>query len=164
VITFDDGWRDNLTQAWPVLQRYNARATIFLVADWVNRAKTVRSEILAPDEVRLLADQGVEMGAHTMSHPRLDAVAPDAIDLELAASKAAVATWTGRPCRTFAYPYGRFGDLAVQAASRHFDAAVVVGGGWWSGGEPLARIPRISIHDDMTRWIPMFEARLSGGI
>jgi len=164
VITFDDGWRDNLTHAWPVLTRFNARATVFLVADWVGRNQTTPREFLSPDEIRALAERGIEMGAHTMSHPRLDQAPPDRIEFELQMSKAAVEAWTGRPCRTFAYPYGRFGDLAVEAAARHFDAAVAVGGGWWAGGEPLARIPRISIHDDMTRSIAMFEARLSRGV
>lgn len=162
VITFDDGWRDNLTHAWPILRRYNARATIFLVTDWVGQIHTPQKEFLSPEEVRVLANQGIEMGAHTMSHPRLDEASHERIEFEMQTSKAAVAAWTGRPCRTFAYPYGRFSDHAVEAAARHFDGAVAVGGGWWAGGQPLSRIPRIAIHEDMTRWIPMFESRLAG--
>jgi len=161
-ITFDDGWRDNLTHAWPVLRRHGARATVFLVTDWVNAAPTPDKVFLSPGEVRSLADNGVELGAHTTSHPMLDQLPPDQIENELRASKLAVESWTGRRCRTFAYPYGRFGEAAVAAAARHFDASVQVGGGWWNGAEPLARIPRITIHDDVTRWVPMLEARLAG--
>ncbi len=161
VITFDDGWRDNLTEAWPILERYHARATIFLVADWIAGRGPAAGEFLSPDEVRSLSDRGIEMGAHTMSHPRLDEISPDRIELELSASKAAAQSFTGRPCETFAYPYGRFAESAVAAAARHFRGAVVVGGGWWKTGQPLATIPRISIHDDMTRFIPMFEACLT---
>ena len=162
VITFDDGWRDNLTDAWPILQRHGAKATIFVVPDWINEKSGPGEEFLSPDEVRFLASQGIEIGAHTMSHPKLDQATPEQIESELQASKAAVAAWTGAPCRTFAYPYGRFGEAATIAAGRHFDASVVVGGGWWGGAGPMARIPRVSIHDDVTRFTPMFEARLAG--
>ena len=162
VLTFDDGWRDNLTHAWPVLQRHGARATIFLVTDWVRGRSAPGEAFLSPEEVRFLAGNRIELGAHTASHPKLDQISAERIEFEMQASKAAVSSWTGSRCRTFAYPFGRFGEVAVEAAGRHFDASVVVGGGWWPGGEPMARVPRISVHDDVARWVPMFEARLAG--
>ena len=162
VITFDDGWRDNLVEAWPVLERHGARATIFLVADWVEGRSGPGDAFLSPQEVGFLARKGIELGAHTNSHPTLVGTSARLLESELSGSKARVAAWSGRPCRTFAYPFGRFDPQAVAAASRTFEAAVVVGGGWWGGGAPLSRIPRIAIHDDVSRWVPMFEARLAG--
>jgi len=146
----------------PRLERHGARATIFLVADWVEGRSGPGDAFLSPQEVGFLARKGIELGAHTNSHPTLVGTSARLLESELSGSKARVAAWSGRPCRTFAYPFGRFDDEAVAAASRTFEAAVVVGGGWWGGGAPLSRIPRIAIHDDVSRWVPMFEARLAG--
>src|SRR5262249_31100324 len=71
VVTFDDGWRDNLLEAWPVLERHGARATNFLVADWIERRSAPGDGFLSPEEVGFLARHGIELGAHTNSHPAL---------------------------------------------------------------------------------------------
>lgn len=51
LITFDDGWRDNLIYAYPVLKRYGLRATLFLVTGWIEAA----SEQMARDKVKFSA-------------------------------------------------------------------------------------------------------------
>lgn len=156
VVTFDDGWRDNLTMAWPIMQALGIRPTIFLVRDWVRQGRTPAGEFLRPGEVAELAAAGVEFGAHTASHPHLDRLPAGAAAEQMRLSREAVEEWTGRPCRVFAYPYGHHSAETVEHARREFDRSVIVGGGWWGVPGDLARIPRIGIHHDMSSSIPRF--------
>lgn len=160
-LTFDDGWRDNMTEAWPALQSRGLGATVFLVRDWV--ADPQRDEFLAPDDVRELAREGLEFGAHTLSHPRLDALDRTEIVRELRLSREAVSDWTGERCRWFAYPFGALDEVAVAVARELFEGAVTTSPGWWRRGtDDAARIPRASLHQDMTGSRSLFEARIAG--
>lgn len=162
VLTFDDGWRDNLDVAWPILERAGARATIFVVRDWIEAAASGGGDFLRPDEVRFLADAGIEFGAHTVSHPRLDRLDDSRVEQEMRQSRRAVEEWTGRPCPLFAYPYGAHRERTAELAGGVFRASVVVGGGWWTPGLDDRRVPRVAIHDDMSDERPLFEARVAG--
>ena len=162
VVTFDDGWRDNLTVAWPIMQALGIRPTIFLVRDWVRQGRTPAGEFLRPGEVAELAAAGVEFGAHTATHPHLDRLPAGAAAEEMRLSREAVEEWTGRPCRVFAYPYGHHNAETVEQARREFDRSVIVGGGWWGEPGDLARIPRIGVHEDMTSSVPRFTRCLAG--
>jgi peptidoglycan/xylan/chitin deacetylase (PgdA/CDA1 family) len=162
VVTFDDGWRDNLAVAWPIMQALGIRPTIFLVRDWVRQGQTPAGEFLRPEEVAGLASAGVEFGAHTATHPHLDRLPAGEAAEEMRLSREAVEEWTGRPCRVFAYPYGHHNAETVEQARREFDRSVIVGGGWWHEPGDLARIPRIGVHQDMTSSIARFTRCLAG--
>jgi peptidoglycan/xylan/chitin deacetylase (PgdA/CDA1 family) len=161
VLTFDDGWRDNLTAAWPILERHGARATIFLVREYCESGIHAAGSFMVPAEIGELARRGMEFGAHTATHPDLTKLGDEAAESEMRRSKEAVEQWTGRPCGGFAYPYGRHRDATAAIARRLFRASVIVGGGWWIPGGDLARIPRVGIHEDMTFTRAMFERRLA---
>lgn len=160
-VTFDDGWRDNLMIAWPIMEKLGVRATVFLVRDWVERGTTPDGEFLREGEVAALSAEGMEFGAHTLSHPHLDRLPREQVQREMQQSREAVEAWTGRECRLFAYPFGDHNDATVEIARELFSASVMVGGGWWTGDADTARIPRVAIHEDMTSTIPMFSRRLA---
>lgn len=160
-LTFDDGWVDNLEVAWPLLQRAGLRATIFLVQDWVVTGVNGQGEFMRPSDVAQLSSEGMEFGAHTVTHPKLDQLDRQRTKEELKQSRLAVEGWTGQPCRFFAFPYGRFNDEALEIASREFLGSVTVEQGWWRCGDAPHRIPRIGVHQDMTTTKSMLLARLA---
>ena len=133
VITFDDGYRNFFTAAWPILDRYGFSATLFVVTDLCDgiertgAADTFKplAPVLSWDEIRYLAGVGCEIGSHTRTHPHLPSLHDDAAVVdEIAGSKRIIEQELGRPVRVFAYPYGSVESRAVATVRAAFRSAV----------------------------------------
>ena len=107
VLTFDDGFRDFYTNAFPVLDRFGFRATMFLPTAFIGRAaqEFKHRTCLTWNEVRELHKSGVEFGSHTVSHPQLRSLTLAEIESELARSKDTLEQKLGEAVRSFSYPY-----------------------------------------------------------
>lgn len=140
-ITFDDGYRDNLTEALPILRAHGAKATLYLVADrascpdWPAQRRASRAgsdlsseERLTDDDVRELVAAGVvELGSHTVTHVDLTQVDGEVKERELADSKSLIEDLSGRPVRTFCYPFGLFSEGDPERLrSLGYEAALTV--------------------------------------
>lgn len=114
VLTFDDGFRNLYEAAFPLLARYGFAATIFLVADfcgatngWPGQPAIIpRLPLLDWPQIREMARHGIEFGAHTATHPRLDRLPPAEAEREIVGAKARLEMALGAPITLFAYPYG----------------------------------------------------------
>jgi peptidoglycan/xylan/chitin deacetylase (PgdA/CDA1 family) len=119
VLTFDDGYQDFLTHAWPLLQRYGFSATVFLVADAIGRTNAWDDDYGPPvplldwDEIGHLRNEGVEFGSHSATHRRLTLLKNAEVVEEAARSRAILQDRLREPVSAFAYPYGAT-DRAVQ--------------------------------------------------
>ena len=107
VITFDDGYRDFYTQAYPVLAEFGFTANMFLPTGYINdqRASFNGIECLTWNEVRELNAAGIEFGSHTVTHPKLKELGSDAIEQELRQSKEAIEDKLGTCVASFSYPF-----------------------------------------------------------
>jgi peptidoglycan/xylan/chitin deacetylase (PgdA/CDA1 family) len=107
VITFDDGFRDFKTNAFPVLQSCGFRATMFVPTAFIGATtkQFKEKDCLTWSEVRELQQAGIEFGSHTVSHPQLRDLSDGQIQSELRASKEEIEDKTGLPVRSFSYPY-----------------------------------------------------------
>ncbi|MBI5091417.1 MAG: polysaccharide deacetylase family protein [Candidatus Hydrogenedentes bacterium] len=125
-ITFDDGYRDNLVNAAPVLHELGLPATVFMIA---GRAGTsIRDEadpevarLMSWDELREIAAMGVTIGSHTMTHPHLSSLDELAQLEEMSTSKRILEETLNRPVPAFAYPFGSsldFTGATVRLAQR----------------------------------------------
>jgi peptidoglycan/xylan/chitin deacetylase (PgdA/CDA1 family) len=116
VLTFDDGYKDFLTDAFPVLSEYGYSATMFLPTAYIGEErKSFRDrECLTWSEVLKLHDAGIEFGSHTVTHPQLSTLSELAIRGELELSKKTIEDNLGKDVTTFAYPF------AFPQADRHF--------------------------------------------
>ncbi len=107
VITFDDGYRDFYTSAYPTLAELGFTATVFLVTEFVQkqRANGQSVEYLNWSEVRELHACGIQIGSHTVTHPELKFLDLSQIEEEVARSKRTIEDAIGDEVRSFSYPY-----------------------------------------------------------
>jgi peptidoglycan/xylan/chitin deacetylase (PgdA/CDA1 family) len=107
IITFDDGYRDFYTDAMDVMKQCGFTATIFLTTDRIRNApaRIEGADYLTWKEVRELYDQGIQFGAHTVTHPDLRSLGPEQIEYELGRSKEIIEQSLGAPLKSFSYPH-----------------------------------------------------------
>ena len=167
-LTFDDGYRDNLTQAAPILKRHGACGTVYVIA---NRQAplagggyddgTPFAPLLTDGELKEMAETGVlEIGSHTVSHLDLSKSDDERIISELTRSREILEKISGAPVRSFAYPYGAFADrLTPMVEAAGYDNAV-------RGGAPLGDLSvdryrlgriRISGKDNLLNFVMKIE-------
>jgi peptidoglycan/xylan/chitin deacetylase (PgdA/CDA1 family) len=140
-------------------------ATFFLVAGlmggtsaWLERERGLSLPIMSWDDARALEKAGHRCESHSVTHPRLAELAPDACRDELARSREVIEAALGHPVRYVAYPFGSESP-AVRAIARDcgYDGACGVAIGLSTGADdPLAlqRVPVLgtdSLVDFMSR-------------
>ena len=109
VITFDDGFEDNLTVAAPLLQERRLPATVFVTTGFLGGPEGVcprPGPMLGWDGLAALEAAGIEVGSHGHSHRPLDVLSRDVVRTELRVSKALLEATLGHRIETFAYPHG----------------------------------------------------------
>ncbi|MCA1580240.1 MAG: polysaccharide deacetylase family protein [Acidobacteria bacterium] len=153
-VTFDDGYRSFVDEAWPRLQAHGFGATVFLVSGhcggdnlWQTQKSGVpRSALLDWDQAGRLAAEGVELGAHSRTHAPLTVLSEAEAETEIAGSRADIEARTGHPVRLFAYPYGASNPGTEAIVRRHFAGAVSVRLGIAGPSSDPFQIPRVDAH------------------
>lgn len=137
-LTFDDGYADNLRTALPLLEKYDARATLYLVTDrggedWSVKKKPHHNSGELRDEPKLtdpqvremLASGRIELGSHTITHANFARLSPDAKRRELRESKRWLEDRFSVPVRSFAFPFGIYEPHDPQlVAEAGYESAV----------------------------------------
>ena len=122
VITFDDGFADFHGAALPMLRQYGFTATVFVTTGWIADAGPHAVDnrpgcMLSWSQIREAAEAGVEIGAHSHTHPQLDQLLPGTLRDELVTSKALLEDGLGRAVPSLAYPYG-YSNAQVRRVAR----------------------------------------------
>lgn len=132
-ITFDDGYGDNCEAAIPLLLRRNVPFTYFVSTRIIQDQSAFPHDLeagvrLRPNtitELRAMADAGVELGAHTRTHPDLGrSIDPDWLREEIVGSIEDLESWTGRRPRSFAFPFGLPENMTPEAMAVAREAGI----------------------------------------
>jgi peptidoglycan/xylan/chitin deacetylase (PgdA/CDA1 family) len=118
VLTFDDGYADFAEYAWPTLARLGHTGTLFVTTGWVqdaggHSAGQPLDRILSWSQIAELSGAGVEIGAHSHSHPQLDQISPADLHTELSLPRDLLSAELGQPVSSLAYPFG-YSDRRVR--------------------------------------------------
>lgn len=132
-ISFDDGLAKTLFGTLPTLERHGAHATAFITTGYLGRRHPDLGgdeRIVTASQVVELAHAGMEIGAHSVSHPDLTTLPYLAVLDEMRRSKATLEDLIAAPVTSFAYPHGRFSpSVAAAAREAGFGCACASSGG-----------------------------------
>ncbi len=158
LVTFDDGYRDVLETAWPVLDRHHAKAAVMISSGVLGGKLALPADAAAgvvPGEAarlyldarsaRELRERGMAVGAHSVSHRPLGELAPSEQAEEIVQSKVMLEEALGSPVDIFSWPIGRVPD-GLREVARRAGFALVFGnrfGAVRPGDDPLD-LPRIA--------------------
>lgn len=152
-ITFDDGYLDTLEHALPILNTFGFSATCYIVSsrigqynDWDAATLNVEKTLMTNKQILAWHAAGMEVGAHSRTHPRLTKCTDEALQTELSGSKIDLEAMTHTPVTQFCYPYGDYDERVANAVrSAGYSAATTTRRGRAKPGDDPIQLCRILV-------------------
>lgn len=140
ILTFDDGYEDFYTIAFPLIKKYNVRATVYIIYNFIGRRG-----FLNKNQIAELIDSGyVEIGSHTLDHINLKTAKQEIARKQIIESKKLLEKDFNYQVKSFAYPIGALGPQVVEMVKEaSYSAAVSVISGVMQSDENLLYLSRI---------------------
>ena len=165
-IVFDDGYKNNYTEAFPVLDKAGFTATIFVATDysgqsnrWDEESTSIPSlPMMSWEEIVEMSRHGIEIGSHTKSHPKLAEIDAARVREELEGSKVELEHHLGKKVEFASYPFGNFNDSVKSLAGSLFKAVVSTRLGKVRPGSDIHALERINPASDLFRSLPVWVA------
>ncbi len=158
ILTFDDGYKDNLENANPLLRKYNSKAQLFLLANdkvkhnqWDEKDIDQGDLIISGSDRQLWLGSQFEIGSHGFSHERITQMSETQAMTELTTSKKLLESEFKKPVAVYAYTYGDTNAASAElAAAAGYDLAVNTDTGGIDTADDLYQIFRVNIFPDET--------------
>ena len=154
LITFDDGYLDNYTNAFPILKKYGLRATIFIIPAFTS----VQPGYMTWEQLKEMEANGITVESHTLTHPKLEELPDDEIRSELLNSKALLEQNLGHPVEFLAYPTGTYNlHIAGIAQDLGYKGAFTIKYGVVDRGSNFFALERVPIFHTPTTMKDFYE-------
>ncbi len=163
LITFDDGYQDNYDNAYPILKKYNMKATIFVVTGFLGKHKNY----LTWEEAKELENSGISIESHTLNHKSMTELSDEQLRVELVNSRIDIKEKLGKESYFMAYPTGTYNlHIANMVKEAGYKGAFTIKYGNADGNTNVYAIERIPIfHTENTnkdffqrlKYIPLFQ-------
>jgi peptidoglycan/xylan/chitin deacetylase (PgdA/CDA1 family) len=166
VLTFDDAYRNFGDVVWPLLRDAELPAVLYVPVGFLDRTapSPIHGAELPPldwSELRSLADEGLDVGSHTLTHANLAQASAAVVEREVKESRLVLEERVGRPIATFCYPQAKWNARVAEVVGRHYSFGVVGGGRRARPGVThRTLIPRFPVRRDIARFDRMVQARL----
>ena len=147
-LTFDDSLKDFYTQAYPILQKYQMKATNNVITGFVQAG---REDILTLDEIKEMKKNGMSFEDHTVNHPDLSVSSADTQNSELQDSKEYLDHNLSQTTTTVAYPSGRYSETTLQLAEKlGYKMGLTTNNGLASLSDGLLSLNRVRVNPTTT--------------
>lgn len=141
ILTFDDGYDDNYTELFPLLQKYNAKATIFVIPKAIGTPHKMTAE-----QIYELSQSGlVSIQSHTYSHGNLSTMDEQTLIFEMEESQKYLAALTGQVPYAVCYPEGTRSELSIEVAGRYYDYGLLMNGQLYNTSDDPLRVKRFYV-------------------
>ena len=138
LLTFDDGYRDNYEELFPLLKKYNAKATIFMIT-----GKLSKNHYLTPEMITEMVESGlVSVQSHTVSHPKLGEQKDTKQRQEMEDSRLQLARLTKRVPFVLCYPSGSYNNATRSIGAEYYSFGIKMNGGLYNTSVNPFLIPR----------------------
>lgn len=155
LLTFDDGYLDNYTELFPILKKYNVKATVFMIMTFVGNWN-----YLTADQIKEMDASGlVSFQSHTMTHEFLSTRTADQLEYELSESKRLLAELIGKESFVLCYPTGKYSEESLEATAEHYQFGLLMSGKTYETGDNPLKITRkyIARSTTLQQFIDMVE-------
>ncbi|MBP2623123.1 polysaccharide deacetylase family protein [Streptococcus oricebi] len=147
-LTFDDSLADFYSQAFPLLEKYQMRATNNVITGFVENG---RADMLTLDQIKEMKEKGMSFEDHTVNHPDLSASSEESQTSELQVSKQYLDSNLSQTTTTVAYPSGRYTDTTLQIAQNlGYKMGLTTNNGLASAADGLLSLNRVRVNPTTT--------------
>lgn len=144
ILTFDDGYRDAYTNAYPILKKYGFIGTFYIITDVANDPA-----YMTWDMIKEMKNNGMNFGSHTATHPDLSKATNSQIDYQLTTSTNTLKTELGKDITDFCYPSGKYNDYVIAKLKElGYKTATTTHTGISDQNSNLFELPRLRIEND----------------
>ena len=136
-VTFDDGYKDNFTHAYPILKQFNQVGIFYITAKLIDddtfmpidlNDKRYANRLMTWDEIKVMANDNMQIGSHTLNHPWLTDSNVN-LEEEIVLSKELIMDKSGILVDTFAYPGGLYNEDVINITRNNYKTAVITSRG-----------------------------------